>query len=259
MASSDSNPQPPAGPFLDIRDQGLAHLRFDDPSRRANVLSEEVMRELARCLGKIREGVAAGRIRGLIISSGKPDGFIAGADVDAIAEVESPVEGAEAARLGQAIYHDLEALAIPTVAAIHGACAGGGLELSLACRYRVASDHRKTRMGLPEVQLGILPAWGGTTRLPRLIGLQAALDMLLTGRLVDARKARRSGLVDAVLPSEFFLEAATDFLMDRLEEHTPFPSRSGPPPSGLLGGHRPRAARIVLAKAPLLGDGEDSG
>jgi 3-hydroxyacyl-CoA dehydrogenase / enoyl-CoA hydratase / 3-hydroxybutyryl-CoA epimerase len=247
MASSDSTPQLPAGPFLDLRAQGLAHLRFDDPSRRANVLSEEVMRGLARRLDEIREGVAAGRIRGLLISSGKPDTFIAGADVDAIAGVESPVAGAEAARLGQAIYHDLEALEIPTVAAIHGACAGGGLELSLACRYRVASDHRKTRMGLPEVQLGILPAWGGTTRLPRLIGLQAALDMLLTGRLVDARKARRSGLVDAVLPSEFFLEAATDFLRDRVEG-TPLPARKRSLPQRLLEDTAP-GRRIVLAKA----------
>ena len=247
MATSDTASPPRVGPFLDVQDDGLAHLRFDDPDRRANILSEGVMRGLAERIEEVREGVVGGRIRGLIVSSGKPDTFIAGADVDAIAGVESPVAGADAARLGQAIYQDLEALRIPTVAAIHGACAGGGLELSLACRYRVASDHRKTRMGLPEVQLGILPAWGGTTRLPRLIGLQAALDMLLTGRLVDARKARRSGLVDAVLPSEFFLEAATDFLRARVDGKE-LPSRKRSLPQRLLEDTAP-GRRIVLSKA----------
>lgn len=247
MATPNTSSQHRPGPFLEVQEGGLAHLRFDDPSRRANVLSEEVMRGLAQRIEEVRQEVSAGRIQGLLVFSGKPDAFIAGADVEAIAEVESPVAGADASRLGQAIYHDLETLDIPTVAAIHGACAGGGLELSLACRYRVASDHPRTRMGLPEVQLGILPAWGGTTRLPRLIGLQAALDMLLTGRLVDSRKARRSGLVDAVLPSEFFLEAASDFLRARLEGKDLSP-RKRSLPQRLLEDTAP-GRRIILAKA----------
>jgi 3-hydroxyacyl-CoA dehydrogenase / enoyl-CoA hydratase / 3-hydroxybutyryl-CoA epimerase len=247
MATPGPTQPAESGPFLDLHDHGIAQLRFDDPERRANVLTEAVMRTLALRVEEIRRGVADGRIRALLVRSGKPDGFIAGAEVEAIAAVESPLLGADAARLGQAIYQDIEELGIPTLAAIHGACAGGGMELALACRYRVASDHGKTRMGLPEVQLGILPAWGGTTRLPRLVGLQAALDMLLTGRLVDARKARRSGLVDAVLPSEFFEAAAMDFLRARLDG-TPLPPRKRPLGRRLLEDTAP-GRRIILGKA----------
>lgn len=207
---------PDPGPFLDLADGGMAHLCFDDPGRPVNVLTEAVMRRLDSLLDEIREGAASGRIRGLIVRSGKPGGFIAGADVEAIARIEGPEEGASAARLGQAIYRELEELPIPTVAVIEGACVGGGLELALACRHRVASDHPKTRLGLPEVQLGILPAWGGTTRLPRLVGLQNALDLLLTGRLVNPKRARRMGLVDEILPSALLLETATAFLSDRM-------------------------------------------
>jgi 3-hydroxyacyl-CoA dehydrogenase / enoyl-CoA hydratase / 3-hydroxybutyryl-CoA epimerase len=120
--------------------------------------------------------------------------FIAGADIDAIEAIESPDQGAEAARRGQAVFGAIEALPVPTLAAIHGACMGGGTELALACRYRVISDHPSSRMGLPEVQLGILPGLGGTTRLPRLIGLQAALDLLLTGKTVSGgRRPAGSG------------------------------------------------------------------
>jgi 3-hydroxyacyl-CoA dehydrogenase / enoyl-CoA hydratase / 3-hydroxybutyryl-CoA epimerase len=236
------------GPFLDFPGGGIAHLRFDDPGRRANILAEPVMRRLASRLEEIREGTASGVIRGLLVISGKPDGFIAGADVDAIARVEGPEEGAEAARLGQAIYLELEALGIPTVAAIQGACVGGGMELALACRYRVASDHPKTRLGLPEVQLGILPAWGGTTRLPRLVGLQDALDLLLTGRLVDPKRARRMGLVDAILPAPLFLEAASDFLRHRVEGLPLQPRRKRSLGRRLLEDTAP-GRRIVLAKA----------
>lgn len=247
-----TSPTPPTtvdpGPFLDVQEGGIARLRFDDPERRANILSESVMRRLASLLEEVREGSGSGRIQGLLVFSGKSDGFIAGADVDAIARVEGPEEGAEAARLGQAIYRELEELGIPTVAAIQGACVGGGLELALACRYRVASDHPKTRLGLPEVQLGILPAWGGTTRLPRLVGLQDALDLLLTGRLVDPNRARRMGLVDAVLPAPIFLQAATDFLLHRVEGRATPPRRKRPLGRRLLEDTAP-GRRIVLAKA----------
>jgi 3-hydroxyacyl-CoA dehydrogenase / enoyl-CoA hydratase / 3-hydroxybutyryl-CoA epimerase len=208
-----------SSPTLSVTDEGLAIVRFDDPDRRANVLTEEVMTKLDQIVSQLRDGALGAQITGAVFLSGKPSGFIAGADVDAIAAVDSPEEGAEAARLGQAIYLGLERLPIPTVAAIHGSCLGGGTELALACQYRVASDASSTKLGLPEVQLGILPAWGGTTRLPRLIGLQGALDMILTGKPVDARKARRVGLVEEILPAEDFEAHALDFLRQRVLGH----------------------------------------
>ncbi len=214
---SAAEPMTSSSPSLSITEDGLALVRFDDPDRRANVLTEPVMRKLADLIEEIRAGAEAGRISGALILSGKAGSYIVGADVDAIAAVEDPESGAEAARLGQAIFLDLELLPVPTVAAIHGSCMGGGTEMTLACRYRVASDHPKTKIGLPEVQLGILPAWGGTTRLPRLIGLQAALDLLLTGKTVNGDRARRMGLVEEVLPHEIFEEAALEFLRQRVE------------------------------------------
>jgi 3-hydroxyacyl-CoA dehydrogenase/enoyl-CoA hydratase/3-hydroxybutyryl-CoA epimerase len=129
------------------------------------------------------------------VRSGKPGTFIAGADVAEIASVSTEQEGYEASREGQRIFARLENLPIPTVAAIDGICLGGGTELVLACGYRLASDRSATRIGLPEVRLGIIPAFGGTTRLPRLVGLSAALPMILTGKAVTARKAQRMGLI----------------------------------------------------------------
>jgi len=225
-----ATPEPPTAlsPHLTVTDEGLAMVTFDDPDRSANVLTEAVMRRFSEIIEEVHTGAEAGRIRGLLVVSGKPGSFIVGADVDAIAQVESPEEGAEAARLGQAIYLELERLPIPTLAAIDGPCMGGGTELALACRYRVASDHPRTRIGLPEVQLGILPAWGGTTRLPRLVGLQAALDLLLTGKRVDPKRALKMGLVEEVLPHQVFREVALDYLRQRVEEgKVPTGSRRG--------------------------------
>ncbi len=204
-----------ASPHLEIDDHGIAHVIFDDPERSANVLTEAVMRRLEDVQAEIESGAQDETVKGVLFRSGKSS-FIVGADVDAIARIESPLEGAEAAREGQALYLAIERLPIPTVAAINGTCMGGGTELALACRYRLISDAPGTKMGLPEVQLGILPAWGGTTRLPRLIGLQAALDLLLTGKTVDGRKARRLGLVEDVLPASTFASASEAFLRERI-------------------------------------------
>ena len=209
-----------ATPTLTIDERGVAWVVFDDPERKQNVLTEDVMRRLTDVTQEIATGAREGRVRAAVFMSGKDRGFIAGADVDAIAEVEDPVEGERAARLGQAVFLEVEQLPVPTVAAIDGICLGGGLELSLACRYRVASDADGTRLGFPEVQLGILPAWGGTTRLPRLIGVRAALDLLLTGKRISARSAHRKGLVETVLPAEIFRDAVEEYVHDRLEEPT---------------------------------------
>ena len=200
-------------PTFQVDDRGIGWITFDDPDRKLNVLTEEVMRRLAEVLDEARAAAFSARVRVVVFRSGKPDSCIAGADVDAIAALEDPTVAERQIRQGQAIYMDVETLPVPTVAAIHGICLGGGVELSLACRHRVLSDSPKTRIGLPEVMLGILPAWGGTTRLPRLVGLQAALDLLLTGRRIDARKARRIGFADGVFPADLFQEKVTEFAL----------------------------------------------
>lgn len=204
-------------PTFSIASTGIGRITFDDPNRPLNVLDEATMADLVAALGEARESVAAGRLRVLIIDSGKEGSFIAGADIDAIRAIEGPDDGEAKARAGQAIYLDVEAFPVPTVAAIGGVCLGGGLELALACRFRVCSDHEKTKLGVPEVQLGVLPGWGGTTRLPRLIGLQAALDLLLKGAPISASKARRVGLVSRIFPHDEFRERVDSFALETLE------------------------------------------
>ncbi len=205
------------GPFLSLDPSGVAWVRFDDPTRSLNVLAEPVLRTLDRLLDRVDGQAKSGQVKAVVFHSGKPGSFIAGADVQAIQGVEDPGEGLEAARFGQRLFQKVAQLPVPTLSAIDGICLGGGLELSLACRFRVASDSPKTKLGLPEVLLGILPAWGGTTRLPRLVGLQAALDMLLTGKNLDAKRAQRRGLVDAVLPAATFDAEVRRFLKQRLD------------------------------------------
>ena len=228
----------PPNPSLQIDEHGIGWLTLDDLERRMNVLTEAVMRRLAALVEETDRLVAAGRVRALVVWSGKPDSFIAGADVDAIALIDDPSDGEAASRLGQAIFMQVERIDVPTVAAIHGVCLGGGTELALSCRFRVASDSPKTRVGLPEVQLGIIPAWGGTTRLPRLVGLQAALPILLTGAPVSASKARRIGLVDDVLPVPGF--------QDRVREWTRAVADGGAPRRTA----RPLLKRLLEDTAP---------
>jgi 3-hydroxyacyl-CoA dehydrogenase/enoyl-CoA hydratase/3-hydroxybutyryl-CoA epimerase len=188
-------------------------LAIDAPGQKVNVLSGEVLAELGAQLERIPHlGLS-----GLVITSGKPRTFVAGADVREIQAIHDPEEGALAAARGQLIFQRLALLAIPTLAAIDGLCLGGGTELALACRYRVASDFERTFLGLPEVRLGILPGFGGSTRLPRLIGVPAALDLILTGKTVDGSRAFKLGLVDDVLPREDFAQRAVRWLAVRLD------------------------------------------
>jgi 3-hydroxyacyl-CoA dehydrogenase/enoyl-CoA hydratase/3-hydroxybutyryl-CoA epimerase len=204
-------PPAPDNPSLQIDEHGIAWVTFDDPARKVNVLDESVMRTLSDLLEELARLAGAGLARAVVFCSGKEDNFIAGADVDAIAHIGTPQQGERAAHLGQAIFFELENLPLPSVAAIHGVCLGGATELALSCRFRVASDSPKTKIGLPEVQLGIVPAWGGTTRLPRLVGLQNALDMLLTGNPISASRAQRIGLVSEVFPAKLFRQKVRDF------------------------------------------------
>jgi 3-hydroxyacyl-CoA dehydrogenase/enoyl-CoA hydratase/3-hydroxybutyryl-CoA epimerase len=142
-------------------------------------------------------------LNSLVIISAKEGNFIAGAKIEEIADVHDALEGSRKAAMGQAVFDKIAALPQTTVAVIAGACVGGGLELVLACDFRLAHDTDKTRIGLPEVRLGIIPGFGGTQRLPRLIGIQRSLEYILTGKLVDAKRAYRSGIVDRVIPGEF--------------------------------------------------------
>ncbi|MEO8449612.1 MAG: 3-hydroxyacyl-CoA dehydrogenase NAD-binding domain-containing protein, partial [Gemmatimonadota bacterium] len=167
-------------------------------------------------------------VRGVVLISGKADNFIAGADIKQFVAVETADEGEALSRAGQEFVGRVEGFAKPIVVAIHGSCLGLGTEISLACAYRIASDHPKTALGLPEVQLGILPGAGGCNRLPRLIGARAALDMILTGKNERAAKALKLGLVDEVVPKSILLEVALK-AADRL-------AREGKPARHQVGG-----------------------
>jgi 3-hydroxyacyl-CoA dehydrogenase/enoyl-CoA hydratase/3-hydroxybutyryl-CoA epimerase len=175
--------------------QGLAWLTFDKQGESANTFSRDALEELGASLDEI----AAAQPKGLVIRSAK-DGFIAGADVEEFTKFNSAQEALSFVRLGWDVFQKLHDLPFPTTAMINGFCMGGGLELALACRYRVALDDPKTRIAFPEVMLGIMPAWHGVQWLPKRVGPAAGLDMLLTGRAVDARRAKRIGLVDEAVP-----------------------------------------------------------
>ena len=193
-------------PRLQIDAEGVGRVIFRDPVRRQNVLTQEVLEALGAVVDEVEEAARSGGLRALMVVSALPGSFIAGADVSAIAAIEDRRAAIEASRAGQALYGRIAALPIPTIAAIQGICLGGGTELALACQYRVVADDARTRVGLPEVQLGILPGWGGTTRLPGLLGLSAALGIMLSGRPARVSRARRIGLVDRVLPRDQFEE-----------------------------------------------------
>ena len=175
--------------------EGLGWLTFDKQGESANTFSRQALEELRGAL----RAIGAERPKGLIIRSAK-DGFIAGADVEEFTRFKSPQEAMAFVKLGWDVFQELSELPFPTTAMVNGFCMGGGVELALACRYRVALDDPKTRFALPEVMLGIMPAWHGVQWLPKLVGPAAAFDMLLTGKSVDAKRAKRIGLVDQAVP-----------------------------------------------------------
>jgi 3-hydroxyacyl-CoA dehydrogenase / enoyl-CoA hydratase / 3-hydroxybutyryl-CoA epimerase len=191
-----------------LDERGVLLLTLDVKGERLNVIGKAMLAELQVLLAELESSPAG--VKAVVITSGKADGFIAGADIREFGAARSALEGETLSRAAQAILDRLEALPMPVVVAIHGACVGGGLELSLACRYRVATEDPKTALGLPEVTLGIIPGAGGTQRLPRLVGLTRALDLILTGRAVRASRALSLGLVDEVVARPVLLRAAGD-------------------------------------------------
>ncbi|MSP33345.1 MAG: fatty-acid oxidation protein subunit alpha [Rickettsiales bacterium] len=190
---------------------GVANLVFDLLNEKVNKLSESVLLELEKALNVI-EGNKAIRI--LLITSDKKDIFIAGADINEIKGITDQKDAYAKVSRGQNVIGRIAELKIPTIAVINGACLGGGLELALACKYRVAVLNEKTMLGLPEVNLGIIPGFGGTQRLPRLVGLQESLKIILTGKPIDAKKAFKIGLVDDIIREEFLEEKLSHFVTE---------------------------------------------
>lgn len=189
---------------LETDADNIAWLTFDRADTSTNTFSSEVLHELATICAALTSAAP----KGLVIQSAKENGFAAGADIDEFTTLKNPEEAYAFTKLGNDVYDQVEALPFPTLAMIHGFCMGGGTELALACRYRVADDGPKTRMALPEVMIGIVPGWGGAKRMPKLIGAAQALDLMLTGRGVDGRRAAKMGLVDVVTPRRHFANAA---------------------------------------------------
>jgi 3-hydroxyacyl-CoA dehydrogenase / enoyl-CoA hydratase / 3-hydroxybutyryl-CoA epimerase len=199
---------------------GLGWLTLDKRGATTNTLSAAVLAELRTVLAEL----AGEPPKGLVIRSGKENGFIAGADIDEFGELKSVDDAVALVRRGWDTFEQLAAAPYPTLALVRGFCLGGGMELALACRYRVVVDEPGTRLGLPEVMLGIVPGWGGIKRLPRLIGAPAALDLLLTGKTVDARRARKLGIADECVPLRIMDNTARGVLRERpAPRRVPFP------------------------------------
>jgi 3-hydroxyacyl-CoA dehydrogenase/enoyl-CoA hydratase/3-hydroxybutyryl-CoA epimerase len=235
------------GAIFTLRDHGstaagprLATLTFDTPGKSANVFSREAIEELEALVQDLGRRVD---LEALLLTSAKPRIFIAGADVDAIATITDRGEAEEASRRVQRLFTAWENLPFPTIAAIRGTAVGGGLEISLASTYIVASDREDVRIGLPEIKLGIVPGWGGCVRLPRRIGIAPALDIILAGKAVPSKTAFRLGLVDALLPDASFEHLAIQFAGAKAtSRRNPAKERRGP-----------RSARSLLLERNPLG------
>ncbi|MFC1465894.1 MAG: fatty acid oxidation complex subunit alpha FadJ [Candidatus Brachytrichaceae bacterium NZ_4S206] len=216
-------------------EDGVAVITFDAPGP-VNALNSRLAAEFDALFTRV-DGDDA--IRAVVLASGKPDTWIAGADIEELVAISAASEAEALSRSGQRMLDRLAALRKPVVAAIHGACLGGGLEVALACHWRVLSDHPKSVCALPEVQLGLLPGAGGTQRLPRLIGLQAALDLILTGKTVRPRKAKTLGLVDDLVHPAILQQVARQRARELAERQRARPDR------------RTGAAELLLEDNPL--------
>ncbi|HET7274028.1 MAG TPA: enoyl-CoA hydratase-related protein [Longimicrobiaceae bacterium] len=190
---------------LDVED-GICTLAVNRPDK-LNALNHETILELGRAVEEIAADDAIG---GVIVTGTGPKAFVAGADIAELAKM-GPIDGVEISRLGQRVFRSIELSRKPVIAAVNGFALGGGCELALACHLRVASD--TARFGLPETKLGIIPGYGGTLRLPRIVGKGRALEMILTGEMVGAEEALRIGLVNRVFPAEGLMKGARELMM----------------------------------------------
>src|SRR5262249_42491598 len=207
-------------------DDHICVLTFDRPDSGANIFDAATLDELNEQLDAVEKDAS---LRGLILASAKKSIFVAGADLKTLLQGAKSGEMREFIERGQQVFDRLADFRIPTVAAIHGASAGGGYEVALACDYRIASDAPATRVGLPETTLGLIPAWGGCTRLPRLVGASAAAEVILKGKLYSAQEALELGLVDDIAPLDQLLDHARKKLSNGKR---PSPGASRPPLPG---------------------------
>ena len=225
----------------EIQNDRVCILTFDRPESGANIFDAATMSELSEHVDAVERDET---LRGLILASAKKSIFIAGADLKTLLKQARTGELGAFIAEGQRVFNRIAALKIPSVAAIHGACAGGGYEVTLASDWRVASDDPATRIGLPETTLGLIPAWGGSTRLPRLIGEDNAAEVILKGKLYSASEALKIGLVDEVVTREKLLETARRLIgkgkrppakISRSKGKTPVPSDPKSPRARALG------------------------
>ncbi len=200
----------------DVREDGIAIITMDVPGESMNTLKIEFAEQISATLDEIE---ANSKVKGIVIISGKPNSFVAGADISMLAACQSAEDARAISAGGQDMFQRIEDMKIPVIAAIHGPALGGGLELALACHGRVCSDDDKTQMGLPEVQLGLLPGSGGTQRLPRLIGIQQAMKMMLTGASVRAKQALKYGIVNDMVPQTILLDVAIEMALKGKPKH----------------------------------------
>lgn len=192
---------------LEKREDGIAILSMDVVDKTMNVLKAEFGEQVSEVLDDIEKD---DQIKGVVIISGKDNSFVAGADVTMLDSLQTAAEVEAVSKAGHQVFNRIENFKKPIIAAINGPALGGGLELAMACHERICSDSKSTVLGLPEVQLGLLPGGGGTQRLPKLVGLQLALDMMLTGKQLNAKKAMKAGIVDEVVPKSILLDAAIE-------------------------------------------------
>ena len=224
---------------------GVALITFDLPNESVNKLSRAVKDEFVALVTRLERDTT---VQAAVLISGKPDVWIAGADIEEFLQLKTASDAERLSRDGQMLLDSLERLRVPIIAAIHGACLGGGLEAALACRYRIGTDHPKTILGLPEVQLGLIPGAGGTQRLPRRIGLTSALDLILTGKHVRAKKALQLGLIDELVHPSILRSVAIQRAREVAEGRRKSERRGGGVKGVLLDGN-PAGRAIVLRKA----------
>ncbi len=223
---------------------GVAVVLMDVPGETMNTLQAGFAEEFNEIFSELER---ASDVRAIVMASGKKDSFIAGANIQMLDDAKTAADATALSKAGQDALNRVEKLEKPVVAAIHGPCLGGGLEVALACHARIATDHRKTKLGVPEVQLGLLPAAGGTQRLPHLIGVQKALDLMLTGKQIDAARAKRMGLVDEVVPEAILLEVAVETATKLADAGAP--DRDKLEPSDLLDAEE--LQELALTENPL--------
>jgi 3-hydroxyacyl-CoA dehydrogenase/enoyl-CoA hydratase/3-hydroxybutyryl-CoA epimerase len=245
--STDSSEmhRPNGAPVTMEVENGVAVLTIDLVNDPVNIITRAVRESMMELFDRIDRDET---IKGAVLISGKPDTFLVGADIEEFTQLKDAEDATRLSRDGQALVENLEKSRVPFVAAVHGACMGGGLEAALACRWRVASDDPRTMLSLPEVQLGLIPGAGGTQRLPRLIGLRAALDMILTSKNVRAKKALQIGLVDEMVHPAILRRIAIERALALGEGRLKRASRSGGA-TGLLLDSNPLGRGVVFRKA----------